>query len=244
MTDETIEAGEAPAPEPEREPLDLELVKRVLEAALLSASEPLTRAADEAPVRGRARRREPAPDPRRAEGGMGRALGGAHPGGERLALPREARLPEVPRPHREREGAALLARGARDPGDHRLPPAGHARRHRGHPRRGGLARHAQGPRGARLDRRGRPPRKPRPPGALRHHAPLPGRPEPEVARGAARARGAAKHPRRRPRSRAGPGAGTAHRPPARRRHPRPTTGRGPPRSPPRAARTEHDDHAR
>lgn len=42
MTDETIEAGEAPAPEPEREPLDLELVKRVLEAALLSASEPLT----------------------------------------------------------------------------------------------------------------------------------------------------------------------------------------------------------
>ena len=42
MTDETIEAGEAPAPGPEREPLDLELVKRVLEAALLSASEPLT----------------------------------------------------------------------------------------------------------------------------------------------------------------------------------------------------------
>ncbi len=42
MTDEIIEAGEAPAPEPEREPLDLELVKRVLEAALLSAPEPLT----------------------------------------------------------------------------------------------------------------------------------------------------------------------------------------------------------
>jgi len=45
MTDETIEtieAVEAPVPEPEREPLDLDLVKRVLEAALLSASEPLT----------------------------------------------------------------------------------------------------------------------------------------------------------------------------------------------------------
>jgi segregation and condensation protein B len=42
MTDEIIEAGETPAPDPEREPLDLELVKRVLEAALLSASEPLT----------------------------------------------------------------------------------------------------------------------------------------------------------------------------------------------------------
>ncbi|MGE0355354.1 MAG: SMC-Scp complex subunit ScpB [Burkholderiales bacterium] len=42
MTDETLDAVEAPAPEPEREPLDLGLVKRVLEAALLSAAEPLT----------------------------------------------------------------------------------------------------------------------------------------------------------------------------------------------------------
>ena len=56
MTDDTIEPAVAPeipdaagsAPEPEaappgeREPLDLELVKRVLEAALLSAPEPLT----------------------------------------------------------------------------------------------------------------------------------------------------------------------------------------------------------
>jgi segregation and condensation protein B len=43
MTDETLEAADAPAPEAaaEREPLDLNLVKRVLEAALLSASEPL-----------------------------------------------------------------------------------------------------------------------------------------------------------------------------------------------------------
>ncbi|HRE14868.1 MAG TPA: SMC-Scp complex subunit ScpB, partial [Usitatibacteraceae bacterium] len=44
MTDETLETVEPPAPEPDapREPLDLTLVKRVLEAALLSASEPLT----------------------------------------------------------------------------------------------------------------------------------------------------------------------------------------------------------
>lgn len=44
MTDETLDTVEPPAPEPEapREPLDLTLVKRVLEAALLSASEPLT----------------------------------------------------------------------------------------------------------------------------------------------------------------------------------------------------------
>jgi segregation and condensation protein B len=44
MNDESIESVEtpAPAPVPEKEPLDLELVKRVLEAALLSASEPLT----------------------------------------------------------------------------------------------------------------------------------------------------------------------------------------------------------
>ncbi len=42
MTDEIIEAAESPAPAPEREPLDLELVKRVLEAALLCAPEPLT----------------------------------------------------------------------------------------------------------------------------------------------------------------------------------------------------------
>jgi segregation and condensation protein B len=42
MTDEIIEAAESPAPAPERDPLDLELVKRVLEAALLCAPEPLT----------------------------------------------------------------------------------------------------------------------------------------------------------------------------------------------------------
>ncbi len=41
MTDETLDAVDAPAPEPAREPLDLTLVKRVLEAALLSTSEPL-----------------------------------------------------------------------------------------------------------------------------------------------------------------------------------------------------------
>ena len=45
MTDETLAAVELPVPEPEpepeREPLDLAFVKRVLEAALLSAPEPL-----------------------------------------------------------------------------------------------------------------------------------------------------------------------------------------------------------
>ena len=42
MTDETLNEAEAPAPVAEREPLDLNLVKRVLEAALLSTAEPLT----------------------------------------------------------------------------------------------------------------------------------------------------------------------------------------------------------
>jgi len=41
MTDETLESVETPEPQPAREPLDLTLVKRVLEAALLSATEPL-----------------------------------------------------------------------------------------------------------------------------------------------------------------------------------------------------------
>ena len=42
MTDETLNEAEAPVPVAEREPLDLNLVKRVLEAALLSTAEPLT----------------------------------------------------------------------------------------------------------------------------------------------------------------------------------------------------------
>jgi len=42
MTEETVAAVETPSPEAGREPLDLTLVKRVLEAALLSAAEPLT----------------------------------------------------------------------------------------------------------------------------------------------------------------------------------------------------------
>jgi segregation and condensation protein B len=40
-TDETTAIAEAPPPAPGREPLDLDLVKRVLEAALLSTPEPL-----------------------------------------------------------------------------------------------------------------------------------------------------------------------------------------------------------
>jgi segregation and condensation protein B len=42
MTDEILNEAEAPVPVAEREPLDLNLVKRVLEAALLSTAEPLT----------------------------------------------------------------------------------------------------------------------------------------------------------------------------------------------------------
>lgn len=42
MTDEVRDPVEAPASPPEREPLDLDLAKRVLEAALLSSPEPLT----------------------------------------------------------------------------------------------------------------------------------------------------------------------------------------------------------
>ena len=42
MTDETLNEAEAPVTVAEREPLDLNLVKRVLEAALLSTAEPLT----------------------------------------------------------------------------------------------------------------------------------------------------------------------------------------------------------
>ncbi len=42
MDDEILDTAPPPAPEPEREPLDLTLVKRVLEAALLSTPEPLT----------------------------------------------------------------------------------------------------------------------------------------------------------------------------------------------------------
>jgi segregation and condensation protein B len=41
MNDEILETAVTPEPQPAREPLDLTLVKRVLEAALLSANEPL-----------------------------------------------------------------------------------------------------------------------------------------------------------------------------------------------------------
>ena len=50
-----------------------------------------------------------------------------------------AEMRAVPRPPAPREAAEVFARRARDAGDHRLPPAGDARRHRGHPRRRGRA---------------------------------------------------------------------------------------------------------
>ena len=52
-----------------------------------------------------------------------------------LALPEPRRDARVSRPAASGEAAALLARRARDAGHHCLPPAGDARRHRGHPRR-------------------------------------------------------------------------------------------------------------
>ena len=67
--------------------------------------------------------------------GMDGARGRAGQPGERLALPDPRRVPAVPRAPVPREAAALLARRDGDPGDHRLPPAGDPRRHRGRARR-------------------------------------------------------------------------------------------------------------
>ena len=89
----------------------------------------------------RARRRHgPAPARRAARGlvGKGRRAGESR---ERLALPDRDRAPALPRADRRRQGAAILARGARNARDHRLPPAGDPRRHRGHPRRDRVAEH-------------------------------------------------------------------------------------------------------
>ena len=57
-----------------------------------------------------------------------------------------------------REAAEVFAGHAGNTGDHRLPPAGHARRHRGNPRRRGQFADDQDAGRPRLDRRGRPPR--------------------------------------------------------------------------------------
>ena len=62
----------------------------------------------------------------------------AHPRRFRLALPGAARVPEVHRSPEPPEAAALLARGAGNARDHRLPAAVHSRRYRGDTRRRGV----------------------------------------------------------------------------------------------------------
>lgn len=73
------------------------------------------------------------------------------------------------------EGVNRWYRVVINAGDHRLPPAGDARRHRGHPRRVGEPQHHQDAGGARLDRGDRSPGRAGPPGAVRHHQPFPQR---------------------------------------------------------------------
>ena len=62
-----------------------------------------------------------------------------------------------------------VARRDRDAGDHRLSPAGDARRDRGHPRRHDVQGHARRAAGNRLDPPARPPQGAGPAGHLRHH---------------------------------------------------------------------------
>ena len=68
---------------------------------------------------------------------------------------------------------------------HLLPPADHARRDRGDPRRGAVAQHHPHAARARLDPRGRRQGSAGPARAVRHHAAVPRRSEPEIARRAA-----------------------------------------------------------
>ena len=94
----------------------------------------------EAPVRRRDRPRHPAPPARRTARGLVGARGRTGQPGERLALPDAAGVPAVRRAAQPGQAPALFARRDGDAGDHRLPPAGDARRRRGHPRRRGVAR--------------------------------------------------------------------------------------------------------
>ena len=109
--------------------------------------------------------------------------------GQRLALPEPRRHARHARPPASREAAALFARRDGDAGHHRLPAAGDARRHRRHPRRHRQHPDHQAARRPRLDRGHRQPRGAGPPGAVRHHAPVPRRPRPGAARPVARAAG-------------------------------------------------------
>ena len=113
---------------------------------------------------------------------------------ERLALPDPRRIPALPGAPVPGDAAALFARGHGDAGHHRLPPAGHARRHRGRARRRRVDPDHPGARDPRLDRRRRPPRNPWPAGALRHHEQVPRRPRAALAGRAAAARGDRQDP--------------------------------------------------
>src|SRR5258707_812750 len=109
--------------------------------------------------------------PQRGRGGARRAPAGGHAGaspargaGGSLRQPR--RHPGLPRrrlglSHRARSrrlaadreggGAQIVARRGRNPGDHRLPPAGDPGGDRGDPRRGAVERHARHSARGRLD---------------------------------------------------------------------------------------------
>ena len=112
--------------------------KRILEAALLASPEPLSLAELKrcSTTRSAPTRCAPA---RRAARGLERARGRAGEPRERLALPDAARVPAVPRAPAPEKPPRYSRAVHGDARDHRLPPAGDARRHRGHPRRGGLA---------------------------------------------------------------------------------------------------------
>ena len=135
--------------------LDLELVKRVLETALLVSPEAMTLPelkklfdqdlGNETLAQG--------------AGGSARRLGrqGRRADQRRfgLAFPRASRIPEIPRPAQPAEAAEVLARRARNARHHRVQAAGDARRHRGHPWRHRVEQHTQVAGSARLDRRRR-----------------------------------------------------------------------------------------
>ena len=72
-----------------------------------------------------------------------------------------------------RSATQAVARGARSAGDHRLPPAGDARRDRGHQRRRNLERHARHAAGNGMGAHARPPQNARPSRHLRHDRDLP-----------------------------------------------------------------------
>ena len=100
--------------------------------------------------------------PRRQSRQGGRQVGVPHRRGSRLSAGalRHAGAPPV-------EGRA------RDAVDHRLPPAGDARRDRGDPRRNDVGRHARHPAGDRMGAPARPPPGARAPRHLRHHGYVP-----------------------------------------------------------------------